>query len=78
MCCNISLSSILNLKDGQLVKKGDILNNRNIEQGLEQMLRIQSQDVQIKLVPGLNLGETDICIYVKRGNPIHSQKQGQE
>lgn len=32
-------------------KKGDILNNRNIEQGLEQMLRIQSQDVQIKLVP---------------------------
>ncbi len=53
-------------------KKGDILNNRNIEQGLEQMLRIQSQDVQIKLVPGLNLGETDICIYVKRGNPIQS------
>lgn len=48
---------------------GDLLNLRNLEQGLEQMKRIPSQDVDMQLVPGGKPGESDIVITVKRDKP---------
>jgi len=50
-------------------RPGDILNLRNLEQGLEQLKRIPSQDVSMKLVPGEKPGESDVVITVKRTKP---------
>lgn len=50
-------------------RPGDLLNLRKLEQGLEQMKRVPSQDVDMKLVPGDKPGETDVVITVKRSNP---------
>ena len=47
-------------------RPGDILNLRRLEQGLEQLKRVPSQDVDMKLVPGGKPGETDVVIAVKR------------
>ncbi|MDO8311252.1 MAG: ShlB/FhaC/HecB family hemolysin secretion/activation protein [Sideroxyarcus sp.] len=48
---------------------GKPLNLRDLEQGLEQMKRVSSQEVDIQIVPAGNLGESDILISVKRGKP---------
>lgn len=48
---------------------GKILNLRDLEQGLEQMKRATSQDVDMQIVPAGNLGESDIVISVKRTKP---------
>ena len=48
---------------------GDILNLRDLEQGLEQMKRVPSQDVDLQIVPSDNLGESDVLVTVKRGKP---------
>lgn len=48
---------------------GDILNLRHLEQGLEQMKRVPSRDVDMQLVPGKHLGESDIVITVKQHRP---------
>lgn len=48
---------------------GDILNLRDLEQGLEQMKRVPSQDVDFKLVPGEKAGESDVLISIKRQSP---------
>ncbi|MGS0743147.1 ShlB/FhaC/HecB family hemolysin secretion/activation protein [Glaciimonas sp. GG7] len=48
---------------------GRLLNLRDLEQGLEQMKRIPSQDVDMQLVPEDILGESDIVLDVKRGKP---------
>lgn len=48
---------------------GDILNLRNLEQGLEQMKRVPSQDVNFEIVPGLNPGESDVVISMKKTKP---------
>ena len=48
------------------VRAGDILNIRDLEQGLEQMKRVPSQDVDMQIVPGEKLGESDVIITVKR------------
>lgn len=44
------------------VTKGDILNLRDIEQGLENLQRIPTVKAQMQLVPGENPGESDIVI----------------
>jgi hemolysin activation/secretion protein len=49
--------------------RGDLLNLRDLEQGLEQMKRIPSQDVDMQIVPGDAPGESDVVIDVKRGKP---------
>lgn len=49
--------------------KGDILNVRRLEQGLEQMKRVPNQDVDMKLVPGADPGATEIVIDVQRSKP---------
>ena len=48
---------------------GKLLNLRDIEQGLEQMKRLSSQDVDMQVIPAETLGESDIVITVKRSKP---------
>ena len=48
---------------------GKLLNLRDLEQGLEQMKRIPSQDVDMQIVPGETPGESDVVISVKRSKP---------
>jgi len=47
-------------------RPGDLLNIRELEQGLEQMKRVPSQDVEMQIVPGEVPGESDVVISVKR------------
>jgi len=51
------------------VKAGELLNLRDIEQGLEQMKRVTSQDVDMQLVPAEALGESDVVVSLKRTKP---------
>jgi hemolysin activation/secretion protein len=53
------------------VKPGDILNLRDLEQGLEQLKRVPSHDVNFQLVPGKHPGESDIVITLKTTNPYN-------
>ena len=48
---------------------GKLLNLRDLEQGLEQMKRATSQDVDMQIVPAGNLGESDVIISVRRTKP---------
>ena len=48
---------------------GDLLNLRDLEQGLEQMKRLPSQDVDIDIMPGGQAGESDVVLRMKRGKP---------
>jgi hemolysin activation/secretion protein len=52
------------------IRPGDILNLRQLEQGLEQMKRITSQEVSMNLVPGKNPGDSDVVLTIKDGNLI--------
>lgn len=51
-----------NLTSNMPLKKGDLLNLRAIEQGLENFQRIPTASAQIQLLPGEEAGETDIVI----------------
>lgn len=51
------------------VRPGDLLNLRDIEQGLEQMKRVPSQDVDIDIAPGDVAGESNLILTVKRTRP---------
>lgn len=48
---------------------GKLLNLRDLEQGLEQMKRATSQDVDMQIVPAGGVGESDVIISVKRTKP---------
>lgn len=50
-------------------RAGDLLNIRDLEQGLEQMKRVPSQDVDITIAPGEAPGESDIVLSIKRTQP---------
>ncbi|MEQ5844056.1 ShlB/FhaC/HecB family hemolysin secretion/activation protein [Paraburkholderia acidicola] len=50
-------------------RDGDLLNLRDLEQGLEQMKRVSSQDVSMQIVPGEQPGESDVVLDVKRSRP---------
>lgn len=50
---------------------GDLLNVREIEQGLENLKRVPSADANIELQPGEALGETDIVVAYKHRIPFH-------
>ncbi|MDR0244128.1 MAG: ShlB/FhaC/HecB family hemolysin secretion/activation protein [Burkholderia sp.] len=50
-------------------RDGDLLNLRDLEQGLEQMKRVSSQDVSMQIVPADVPGESDVVLDVKRGKP---------
>ena len=49
-----------------VVRPGDILNIRDIEQGLEQMKRVSSQSVTMKLLPGKAIGTSVIELSIKQ------------
>ncbi|MEW5757140.1 MAG: ShlB/FhaC/HecB family hemolysin secretion/activation protein [Pseudomonadota bacterium] len=51
------------------IRPGDLLELRDLEQGLEQMKRLAFQEVNLDLVPGAVPGETDILIKVERVRP---------
>lgn len=44
------------------VREGEILDLRDIEQGLENLQRIPTVQAQMEIVPGDNPGESDIVI----------------
>ncbi|MBJ9617755.1 ShlB/FhaC/HecB family hemolysin secretion/activation protein [Burkholderia multivorans] len=48
---------------------GEVLNLRDLEQGLEQMKRVTSQDVSMQIVPADVPGESDVVLDVKRSKP---------
>lgn len=50
-------------------RDGDLLNLRDLEQGLEQMKRVASQDVDMKIEPTDAPGESDVVLNVKRAKP---------
>ncbi|MEI7430733.1 MAG: ShlB/FhaC/HecB family hemolysin secretion/activation protein, partial [Betaproteobacteria bacterium] len=51
------------------VRPGELLNLRDIEQGLEQMKRVPSQEVTIDIAPGETPGESDIVLTVTQSKP---------
>ena len=53
------------------VRPGDILNIRDVEQGLEQMKRVSSQSVTMKLLPGTSVGTSIIELTIKQDKPVH-------
>ncbi|MBB5398321.1 ShlB/FhaC/HecB family hemolysin secretion/activation protein [Paraburkholderia youngii] len=50
-------------------RDGDVLQLRDLEQGLEQMKRVPNQDTTMQIVPGDAPGESDVAITVKRSKP---------
>jgi hemolysin activation/secretion protein len=48
---------------------GELLNLRDLEQGLEQMKRVPSQDVEIDIAPGAQPGESDVIVKRKAEKP---------
>ena len=54
-----------------VVRPGDILNIRDIEQGLEQMKRLSSQSVTMKLLPGKAIGTSVIELSIKQEKPVY-------
>lgn len=51
------------------VGPGDLLNLRDLEQGLEQLKRVPSQDAEMEIVPGDIPGESDVVVKLARGKP---------
>ncbi|MBH3133525.1 ShlB/FhaC/HecB family hemolysin secretion/activation protein [Serratia marcescens] len=50
--------------------RGDILNLRDIEQGLENFRRVPSANADIKIVPGVKDGTSDLQVNWHEGRPI--------
>ncbi|WP_250526579.1 ShlB/FhaC/HecB family hemolysin secretion/activation protein [Caballeronia sp. GAWG2-1] len=50
-------------------RPGDVLDLRDLEQGIEQMKRVASQDADMKIEPTEIPGESDVVLTVKRGKP---------
>ena len=51
--------------------EGDILNVRDIEQGIEQAKRLPSQDISVKLLPSDQPQRTDVVLTVKCGKNFY-------
>jgi hemolysin activation/secretion protein len=50
-------------------RSGGLLNLRDLEQGLDQMRRVSSQDVDMQIEPTNTPGESDVVVTVKRAKP---------
>lgn len=50
-------------------RSGDLLNLRDLEQGLEQIKRVSSQDVSMQIIPTDTIGESDVVLELKRIKP---------
>ncbi|WP_028228011.1 ShlB/FhaC/HecB family hemolysin secretion/activation protein [Paraburkholderia ferrariae] len=57
------------LKTAFPTRDGDVLQLRDLEQGLEQMRRVPNQDAAMQIVPGTSPGESDVVVTVKRTKP---------
>lgn len=57
------------LKSAFPARDGDVLQLRDLEQGLEQMKRVPNQDATMQIVPGTSPGDSDIVVSVKRTKP---------
>ncbi|HEY4297362.1 MAG TPA: ShlB/FhaC/HecB family hemolysin secretion/activation protein [Paraburkholderia sp.] len=57
------------LKTAFPARDGDVLNLRDLEQGLEQMKRVPNQDATMQIVPGEQPGESDVVVTVQRSKP---------
>ena len=51
--------------------EGDILNVRDIEQGIEQAKRLPSQDISVQLLPSEQPQRTNVVLTVKRGKNFY-------
>lgn len=51
-------------------RPGDVLNLRDLEQGLEQLKRLQSREVDFQIVPAAESGESDVVITAKQGGRV--------
>jgi hemolysin activation/secretion protein len=51
-------------------RPGNILNLRDIEQGLEQIKKVPSQDADVQIVPGDKPGESDVNITLTSSSPF--------
>lgn len=51
------------------LRPGDVINLRAIEQGLEQLKRVPSQDVKIDIAPGQSPGTSDLVLTAVRSKP---------
>ena len=51
--------------------EGDILNVRDIEQGIEQVKRLPSQDISVQRLPSEQPQRTDVVLTVKRGKNLY-------
>ena len=51
------------------MRHGDLLNVHDLDQGLEQMQRVSSQNVAVNILPAQKPGQSDIEITVKRTKP---------
>jgi hemolysin activation/secretion protein len=58
------------LKSAFPARAGDLLDLRDLEQGLEQMKRVASQDVDMKIEPTDTPGESDVVVTVKHSKPL--------
>lgn len=54
------------------ISVGDILNIRDIEQGLEQLSRARSQHATMQIVPGDLPGESDIVVSLEHSKPVQT------
>lgn len=52
------------------IRRGDVLNLRNLEQGIEQMKRVSSQSVSMKLLPGSTIGQSIVELNVQTTKPV--------
>ena len=63
-------SAVIPWKNAFPIKEGDILNIRRLEQGLEQMKRVSSLDVSMKLLPAEEADMTDVELSITKGKQI--------
>lgn len=62
-------SAKVNWRSALPIRPGDVLNLRAIEQGLEQIKRVLSQDAKIDIAPGTQSDTSDLVLAVTRGRP---------
>lgn len=48
---------------------GNVLNMRDLEQGIDQLNRLNSQDVELKIEPGSDAGQSKLVAYIKNSKP---------
>ena len=53
------------------IRDGDLLNLRMLEEGLENMKRVSSQEVSMKILPTAKAGYSDLELTVQQGKQVH-------